>query len=221
MRSLTFGLPTGKAPFTLLCLGAHPDDLEIGCGGTLLQLLAQRADVTVHWVVLTGDARRATEARESAAKVLRGAAAQHLRLEQFRDGYLPFDGARVKDVFEDLKRTVTPTPDLIFTHYRDDAHQDHRLVAELTWNTFRDHCILEYEVAKYDGDLGHPNLFVPLSDAVRRQKLQLLMSGFPSQQDKQWFSEATFDGLMRLRGVECAAPEGYAEAFHARKLVLR
>jgi len=217
MRSLTFSPP----PRTVLCLGAHPDDLEIGCGGTVLQLLAQHADVTVHWVVLTGDAQRAKEARASAAKVLKGAAAQHVRLEQFRDGYLPFDGARVKDAFEDLKRTVTPTPDLIFTHCRADAHQDHRLVAELTWNTFRDHCILEYEVAKYDGDLGHPNVFVPLSDAVRRQKLELLMSGFPSQQGKQWFSEATFDGLMRLRGVECAAPEGYAEAFHGRKLVLR
>ena len=207
------------APLTLLCIGAHADDIEIGCGGTVLRLLSERNDVTVHWVVLSADAVREREARGSAARFLRRAAARHIRIEHFRDSFMPWEGGAVKHVFEQLKLAVAP--DIVFTHCREDAHQDHRLAAELTWNTFRDHCILEYEVAKYDGDLGHPNVFVPLSDAVRRQKLQLLMSGFPSQQGKQWYSEATFDGLMRLRGVECAAPEGYAEAFHGRKLVLR
>ncbi|HXI20828.1 MAG TPA: hypothetical protein VNH46_07070, partial [Gemmatimonadales bacterium] len=144
--------------------------------------------------------------------------AAEVRVEDFRDGFLPFDGARVKEAFERLKPIA---PDLIFTHWRGDAHQDHRLLSELTGNTFRDHLVLEYEVPKYDGDLGRPNLYVPLPERVRRRKLALLDSAFPSQRSKRWFSRATFDGLMRLRGIECAAPEGYAEAFHARKLVLR
>lgn len=216
MMPLGLGLPP-RAPLTVLCLGAHADDIEIGCGGTLL-LLAGRPRVTVHWVVFSSDRVREREARRSAARVLRGAA-HHVRVERFRDGFLPFDGAAVKEVFEELKSSVSP--DLVFTHAGHDAHQDHRLVAELTWNTFRDHAILEYEVPKYDGDLGRPNVFVPLSAAVRRRKLRHVMAAFPSQRRKRWFTEATFDGLMRLRGVECAAPEGYAEAFLARKLVVR
>ncbi|MGQ0702401.1 MAG: PIG-L deacetylase family protein [Gemmatimonadales bacterium] len=203
----------------MLCLGAHPDDIEIGCGGTLLQLLAGPRAVKVHWLVLTGDAVRAREARASARRVLRGAAARHIQIEHFRDGFLPYQGAAVKEVFEGLKTAVAP--DLVFTHWRDDAHQDHRVVSELTWNTFRDHYILEYELPKYDGDLGWPNTFVPLSARIRRQKLRLLLAAFPSQRKKRWFSEATFEGLMRLRGIECAAPEGYAEAFHVRKTVLK
>jgi len=218
MLPLTFGLPQ-RAPLTVLCVGAHGDDIEIGCGGTLLQLLAERSHVSIHWVVLSADGTRAREARRSASRILRSAAARHVRIERFRDGFLPYDGAAVKDVFEDLKTVVSP--DLVFTHYRHDAHQDHRLVSDLTWNTFRDHYILEYEVPKYDGDLGHPNVFVALTDAVRRRKNRLLMSAFPSQRGKRWFSEATFDALMRLRGIECAAPSGYAEAFYGRKLLLR
>ena len=202
------------APLVVLCVGAHADDIEIGCGGTILRLLAERRRVTVHWVVLSGDVTREREARRSAAKFLRGAAAQTVRVERFRDGFLPYEGAAVKDVFESLKPLA---PDLIFTHCRDDRHQDHRLVWELTWNTFRDHSILEYEVPKYDGDLGQPNLFVPLPDGVRRRKVRLLMAGFPSQRRKRWFTASTFDALMRLRGVESA--RGYAEAFYARKLV--
>jgi LmbE family N-acetylglucosaminyl deacetylase len=214
---LTLGLPA-RGPLTVLCLGAHADDIEIGCGGTLLTLLAQRRGVTVHWVVFSGTAERAREARRSAARMLRGARAGRVRVEPFRDSFFPYDGARIKEVFEQIKPIA---PDLVFTHWRHDRHQDHRLVAELTWNTFRDHTVLEYEVPKYEGDLGHPNLFVPLAAAVRRRKLTILMTGFASQRGKPWFSEATFDGLMRLRGIECAAPEGYAEAFHAPKLVLR
>jgi LmbE family N-acetylglucosaminyl deacetylase len=205
------------APLTLLCLGAHADDLEIGCGGTILLLLRQ-GRVAVHWVVCSADARREREARRAAARLLRGAAARTVRIERFRDGYFPAQRAAVKDMFEVLKRAVRP--DLILTHAREDAHQDHRVVAELTWNTFRDHTILEYEVPQYDGDLGRPNVFVPLPRSIRRRKLELLRTAFPSQRRKQWYSAATFDGLMRLRGVECAAPDGYAEAFHGRKVVL-
>jgi LmbE family N-acetylglucosaminyl deacetylase len=172
----------------------------------------------VHWVVLSGDTRRAREARRSANRLLRGAAEIHIRLEKFRDGFLPYEGAALKEVFEQLK--ASGSPDLVFTHHRDDRHQDHRVVSDLTWNTFRDHLILEYEVPKYDGDLGHPNVFVPLGTAIRRRKMRLLMTAFPSQARKRWYSEETFNALLRLRGVECAASEGYAEAFHGRKLVL-
>ena len=217
MLSLTLGVPA-RAPLTVLCLGAHADDLEIGCGGTLLRLLAERSRVTVHWVVFSANARRAREARRSAARLLRRAAGREIRIEQFRDSFFASDGTAIKDVFEQLKAAVAP--DLVFTHCRGDAHQDHRLVAELTWQTFRDHCILEYEVPKYDGDLGRPTVFVPLPAGIRRQKIRLLLSAFPSQRGRRWFSETTFAALMRLRGIECAAPEGYAEAFYGPKLVL-
>lgn len=216
MRSLTLG-PPRRGPLAVLCLGAHADDIEIGCGGTLLQLAAERR-VAVRWIVLSGDARRAREARRSAERLMRGAAALAVDVAGYRDGFFPAEGAALKEYFERLKRGVAP--DLIFTHRGDDAHQDHRVVSELTWNTFRDCFILEYEIPKYDGDLGHPNVFVPISPAARRRKVRHLMAAFPSQRRKRWFTASTFDGLMRLRGVECAAAEGYAEAFHARKLVM-
>jgi LmbE family N-acetylglucosaminyl deacetylase len=218
MLPLTLGAPP-RAPLTVLCLGAHADDIEIGCGGTMLHLLAERRRVSVYWVVLCSDATRAREARRSAARVLKRAFAHEIRIMQFRDGFLPYEGAAVKETFEQIKSEVSP--DLIFTHRGNDAHQDHRLVSELTWNTFRDHAILEYEIPKYDGDLGQPNIFVPLGASIRARKLRNLMSAFPSQQGRQWFTPETFDALMRLRGVECGAPEGYAEAFHGRKSVLR
>jgi len=213
--ALGTAVPRGQ-PLTILCLGAHADDIEIGCGGTILRLLAERPRTSVHWVVMSAPGARAREARRSAARVLRAATTRDIRVEAFRDGFLPYDGAGVKETFEALKSRVSP--DLIFTHRIDDAHQDHRLVSELTWNTFRDHWILEYEIPKYDGDLGHPNVFVPLPAAVRRKKVRLLLSAFPSQRSKRWFTETTFDGLMRIRGIECAAPDGYAEAFHGRKI---
>ena len=217
MLPLILGLKS-PAPLRVLCLGAHGDDIEIGCGGTLLRLLAERPRVSVYGVVMSATDARLVEVRRSAARMLRRASEHQVRVERFRDGFLPWQGTAVKNVFEELKGAFTP--DLIFTHYRDDAHQDHRLISELTWNTWRDHCVLEYEIPKYDGDLGHPNVFVPLSDRLRRQKVRLLMSAFPTQRTKRWYSPATFDALMRVRGVECAAPSGYAEAFHGRKLVL-
>jgi len=217
MLPLTLGA-SARAPLSILCVGAHADDIEIGCGGTLLTLLEERPAVRVHWVVMSGHGARAGEARRSARRILRGARAATVQIEDFRDGFLPYEGAAVKEVFERLKPL---NPDVIFTHFRHDLHQDHRVVCDLTWNTFRDHTVLEYEVPKYDGDLAHPNIFVPISDRIRRRKIRLLMSAFPSQSRKRWYSPATFEGLMRIRGIECAAPDGYAEAFHGRKLVMR
>ena len=216
MLPLTLGSGR-RSPLTVLCLGAHADDIEIGCGGTLLTLLEQRSSVRVHWVVMSAAGQRAGEARRSARRMLRGARAAEIRVESFRDGFLPYEGAAVKDVFEQLKPIE---PDLIFTHFRQDLHQDHRVVCDLTWNTFRDHTILEYEIPKFDGDLAHPNVYVPISDRIRRRKVRHLMSAFPTQAAKRWYSPETFEGLMRIRGIECAAPDGYAEAFHGRKATL-
>jgi LmbE family N-acetylglucosaminyl deacetylase len=202
----------------VLCLGAHSDDLEIGCGGTLLNLLATRRDVRVFWVVLSAHGERATEARHSAARLLKRAGSHTIAVEGFRDGFFPFQGTEIKEYFERLKGHVRP--DIVFTHHIADRHQDHGLVGELTWNTFRDHLILEYEVPKYDGGLETPNVFAPLTAAVCRRKVRHLLRAFPSQRSKHWFDERTFLGLMRLRGLESAARTGYAEGFHVQKASL-
>jgi LmbE family N-acetylglucosaminyl deacetylase len=204
------------APFRVLALGAHCDDIELGCGGTLLALLAAYPNLCFDWVVFTSNPMRAREAQASAERFLRGAKEKRVVLKEFRNGYFPDQWARIKDEFEALKDEVRP--DLILTHHVRDLHQDHRTVAELTWNTFRDHTILEYEIAKYDSDLGAPNFFIPLDRATAVQKARILMECFASQRDKHWFSEDAFLALMRLRGIQCAAPQGYAEAFHAQKL---
>ena len=210
--------PKSPGPLRILCLGAHSDDIEIGCGGTILTLLESRADIECHWVVLSADAEREREARESAAQFLKKSHRSEVAVERFRNGYFPFVGDVVKDYFEALKGRLSP--DLVFTHHRDDRHQDHRVVSDLTWNTFRNHTILEYEIPKYDGDLGTPNLFVPLDDPIWREKLRILLSSFATQGDKHWFCEETFRSLMRLRGMESCAPRDHAEAFYARKIVL-
>jgi LmbE family N-acetylglucosaminyl deacetylase len=210
--------PESDGPLRVLALGAHADDVEIGCGGTILRLISEHRGLAVDWVVLSGDADRGTEAADSAAAFLDGAAEQRVAVERFRDGFLPYDGAAVKERFERLKSEVVP--DVIFTHRLEDRHQDHRLVAELTWNTFRDHLILEYEIPKYEGDLGHPNLFVPLAAELCERKVELLRKGFPSQAGRYWFTDDTFWAQLRLRGLESRSPSRYAEAFHARKLVL-
>jgi len=211
------GLPPG--PLHVLCLGAHPDDIEIGCGGTLLHLAETRPGLSVTWLVFTGSDSRAAEARSSAGRLLGPQIRVDARVERFRDGYLPSQSAQVKDVFERLKSEVRP--DLVFTHALEDRHQDHRLLAELTWNTFRDHLILEYEVPKYDGDLGRPNVYVPLAAALCERKVAHLLEAFPSQREKRWFRRETFLALLHLRGVEAGAPEGAAEAFTGRKVLLR
>ena len=207
-----------ETPLRVLAIGAHADDIEIGCGGTLLRLVAEHPNVSVDWVVLSGLGERAGEAADSAAAFLQGAAETRVTVEQFRDGFFPYLGGAVKEFFEQLKTRVAP--DLVLTHRLEDRHQDHRLVAELTWNTFRDHLVLEYEVPKYEGDLGQPNLFVPLTADHCERKVELLRKCFPSQAGRAWFSDDTFMALLRLRGVESNAPDRYAEAFHARKLVL-
>jgi LmbE family N-acetylglucosaminyl deacetylase len=217
---LPFGLPSDPAvPLKVLLLGAHCDDIEIGCGGTVLQLLASRPNVEVTWVVFASNSVREKEARRSASRFLGPAERPgSVIVQTFRDGYFPYQGAEIKECFENLKKDVDP--DLIFTHCRDDRHQDHRTVSDLTWNTWRRHLILEYEVPKYDGDLGTPNVFVPLPKAVCDRKARIICDVFQSEANKGWLSEDTFLALARLRGIECAAPERHAEAFYGRKVVL-
>jgi LmbE family N-acetylglucosaminyl deacetylase len=205
-------------PIRVLAIGAHPDDVEIGCGGTLMRLVQQGAVVEACVVVLSGERERAAEAQASAEALLGNVAEGRIIVRDFADGFFPYDGREIKRFFEELKAELSP--DLIFTHQRDDLHQDHRLSCELTWNTFRDHMILEYEVPKYDGDIGRPNLFVALDDDLCRRKIAHLMKHFSSQLARRWFKEDLFSGLLRLRGMECNSPTSFAEAFYCRKAVL-
>jgi LmbE family N-acetylglucosaminyl deacetylase len=201
---------------TILCLGAHCDDIEIGCGGTLLKLIETHRRLEIRWVVACSSPQRERECRQAAEMLLAGAGRAEITIWQFRDGYLPYIGAEVKDAFERLKHEIAP--DLIFTHYRRDLHQDHRLVNSLTWNTFRDHLVLEYEIPKYDGDFGSPNLYVALGETHCRRKLEVLNACYASQQSHRWFTEETFRSVLRLRGVEVGSASGYAEGFYARKI---
>jgi LmbE family N-acetylglucosaminyl deacetylase len=206
-------------PYRVLCLGAHADDIEIGCGGTILKLIEDyRSEMSVHWVVLSATAERRGEAKSSAEAFLRDAAQTTIIIEDFEDSFFPYHGAEIKKRMHQVSREFVP--DVIFTHHRQDLHQDHRLVSELTWNAFRDHWILEYEVPKFDGDLMSPNLFVSLSQATCRKKVNYLLEYFQSQKQRSWFTAETFSALHRLRGVECNSKTGYAEAFHCRKIVL-
>jgi LmbE family N-acetylglucosaminyl deacetylase len=207
---------TTPAP-TILLLGAHCDDVEIGCGGLVARLGREYPEARFVWVTLSADAVRGAETRAAAARLLPGAGRCELRLESFRASHFPYQGSALKDFFETLK---VHQPSLVLTHCRGDLHQDHRLVNELSWNCFRDHAILEYEIPKYDGDLGSPNVYLPLTRDELRAKCDVLMDCFASQRARQWFTRDTFEALARLRGIECNAPEGYAEAFHGRKLVL-
>jgi LmbE family N-acetylglucosaminyl deacetylase len=216
MRALRFASPGER--LSILCLGAHSDDIEIGVGGTILSMLEEDIRLEVVWVVFSAAGDREAEARASAAQFLAKAASAQIEVNSFRDGFFPEQGEAIKSWFESLKHRVEP--DLILTHRQDDAHQDHRHVCRLTWNTFRDHSILEYEVPKWDGDIGKPNLYVPITAAALERKIELLLSHFGSQRSKQWFDAETFRGLARLRGMECRARERYAEAFVARKLAL-
>jgi LmbE family N-acetylglucosaminyl deacetylase len=217
MIQLGLNLPGRDTP-VFLFIGAHCDDIEIGCGGSVIELLKSYPKARIHWVVLSSGTNRAREARGSARQLLRGTADVQVVVKEFRGAYFPSEFEGIKDYFEQLKASVAP--DIVFTHARDELHQDHRVVGELTWNTFRDHLILEYEIPKYDGGLGSPSVFVPLPMATVKRKVALLVKFFQTQLDKQWFTPATFEGLMRLRGIECNAPSGYAEAFYCRKLVI-
>lgn len=202
----------------MLCLGAHADDIEIGCGGTVLRWLKELAGLEVHWVVLSSDRERKREASKSADLFLKGAGKKKVFIEGFRDGFFPYQGAEIKEYFEALKKSVSP--DIVLTHYREDRHQDHRLVSDLTWNTFRRQLILEYEIPKYDGDFGQPNFFVGLDQAVCERKIRYILKTFKTQLVKPWLTEDTLQAILRLRGVESPGSEGYAEAFYCRKMFL-
>jgi LmbE family N-acetylglucosaminyl deacetylase len=203
--------------YTILCLGAHADDIEIGCGGTILKLLQRPEPLVVQWVVFSATGERRREAEASAARFLSQARQQTVTIKNFRMSFFPQVAGAIKMEFERLRERLSP--DLIFTHYRGDRHQDHRTIGNLTWNTFRNHLILEYEIPKYDGDLGRPNCFVELEPALCATKVQYLLEGFRTQRSKPWFTDDTFWAMLRLRGVEANAKSRYAEAFHARKMV--
>ncbi|SEA44901.1 N-acetylglucosaminyl deacetylase, LmbE family [Desulfuromusa kysingii] len=211
---LGLNLPHTDEPLKVLCLGAHCDDIEIGCGGTILELTANRA-IDCTWVVFCSNEVRAAEAQACAEKFLHNAKHINIIIKDFRDGFLPYLGYEVKDFYEEIKQQVSP--DLIFTHYRQDKHQDHRLVSELTLNTFRNHLILEYEIPKYDGDMGQPNAYVPVNEKYSLKKVLLIDGSYKSQRDKNWFDPELFKSLMRIRGMEINASERYAEAFYSYK----
>ncbi len=204
-------------PLKILCLGAHCDDIEIGCGGTIFKMIKEYSgNVNCQWIVLSSNSVRGPEARRCAESFLNAAREKQIEVMAFRDGFFPAQWAEIKEVFESLKSRFDP--DIVFTHYRDDRHQDHRVVSDLTWNTFRNHLVLEYEIPKYDGDLGTPNVFVELGEHLVKIKTRFILEAFASQQGKHWFTEDTLRALMRLRGIECSAHHLYAEAFYARKL---
>jgi LmbE family N-acetylglucosaminyl deacetylase len=211
-------LKAGRGANRIVCIGAHCDDIEIGCGGALLAL-QKRRNVVVDWIVLSGTEERKAETATAMRTLLRPSSRGKLLFGDLSDGRFPTEYLAAKNFLERVKRKLSRA-DLVMTHERDDRHQDHRLVNELTWNTYRDQMILEYEIPKWDGGLGQPNLYVPVSAAQAKAKAQMLMSCFKSQRNRDWFTRETFLALMRLRGIECRAPDGYAEAFHARKLRL-
>jgi len=217
MQTLSL-LVNKKDALSALFLGAHSDDIELGCGGTVLSLLDKGQELDAHWVVFSSTPDRRLEAEESADTFLKGAHRKEIIVKDFKDGFFPYVGAEIKNAFEELKNRIDP--DIIFTHYRHDLHQDHRLISELTWNTFRDHLILEYEIIKYDGDVGSPNVFVHLSKEICDKKNRIIIDNFKTQLSHHWFSEDTFLTLQRLRGLESNAPDKLAEAFYGRKLVI-
>jgi LmbE family N-acetylglucosaminyl deacetylase len=216
MRTVSI-LGEAGGPLRVLALGAHPDDIEIGCGATLLRLAAERRELEVLWAVFCSTPERAAEARASAAMFLEGVPTTRVVVGSHRDGFLPCEWAAVKEEFETLKKEYAP--DVVLTHFRDDRHQDHRVISELTWNTWRNHLILEFEIPKYDGDFGAPGFFAPISSATLERKIELLRKAFPTQATKQWFTPDLFRAVARIRGMECNAPERLAEAFYCRKAV--
>lgn len=216
---LSFEFPGERAaPRRFLLLGAHCDDIEIGAGGTVLSLVERYPRAHFHWIVFSSNATRGMEAEASAQSFLQNAEHRHIEVHEFRESFFPYIGNDIKEQFEKLKQQIAP--DVIFTHFRGDRHQDHRLIADLTWNTYRDHLILEYEIPKYDGDLGQPNFFSALKRRHVDRKVELLLAHFRSQRERDWFDAETFRAILRIRGMECNAPERHAEAFFCRKAMI-
>jgi len=203
---------------TVLAVGAHPDDIEIGCGATLLKIIDEVPKTELYWVVFSGNERRQKEATESANNFLAKVKTKKVITKDFRESYFPYIGEKIKDYFEELEDDFRP--DIIFTHYVNDAHQDHRLISSLTMNTFRDNLILEYEIPKYDGDLSMPNVYSHVNNFIAKRKISLIMNGFSSQKEKKWFNEETFRAILTLRGIESNSPTRYAEAFYCRKIII-
>ena len=203
---------------SILCIGAHADDIEIGCGGTLLKLLSKNNQIQVNWIVLSAESERLEEARQCSERFLQDAANKNVVVKNFRDSFFPYYGLEIKEFFNQFKRECNP--DLIFTHQREDMHQDHRVVNELTWNTFRNHLIFEYEIPKFEGDLGHPNMFVQLDESICKQKVEFIWNAFRTQRSKNWFTEDTFWAMLRLRGVESNSFSKYAEGFYCPKVII-
>lgn len=217
MIGLDFGVPPDQ-PLRLFCLGAHSDDIEIGCGGTIRRLVNRPGGLECRWMVFSGTPERAEEARRAAADLLDGALAASIDVLDFRESYFPYDGAAVKDAVQDAARAFTPH--VVLTHYRDDRHQDHRVLSDLAWNAFRDSLVLEYEIPKWDGDMGRPNVYVPIGPDDAQRKITTIMERFATQGSKAWFDEETFWALLRIRGMECNSPSRFAEAFYGRKVLL-
>ena len=215
---LNFPFTHKKSGYKILCLGAHCDDIEIGCGGTLIKLMENYPIDFVKWVVFASTEVRKQEAITSANAFLENAKEKEIVVLDYRDAFLGYSGIEIKEKFEVIKKDINP--DLILTHYRDDRHQDHRLLSDFTWNTFRQHLILEYEIPKFDGDLGIPNFFIQLNEVQVNRKIQIILDSFKSQAEKHWFDKETFQALMRIRGLESACLNKYAEAFYARKVIL-
>ena len=214
---LSVNLAERQGGLKILCLGAHCDDIEIGCGGTIMRFIAEYKVQQFKWIVFTSSEERAKEAYRSAECFMKGCKEKEIVINKFKDGFLPYEAEKIKNLFEGLKSF---DPDIIFTHFRNDLHQDHRTISELTWNTFRNHWIFEYEIPKYDGDLGNPNFFVSLKKETIERKIDQIIKCFQSQAGKQWFDKDTFFALMRLRGIESASPTKFAEGFHVRKSVI-
>ena len=217
MSKLTFE-PVVEGGLNVLCLGAHCDDIEIGCGASLLKLIEQKKIHSIRWIVFASNPLRKAEAIKSAEAFLEGVENAQIEVLEYRDAFLKFSALEIKEHFESVKRSFEPH--MVFTHYRNDRHQDHSLLSDLAWNTFRSHTILEYEIPKYDGDLGQPNCFFHISEALAEKKANILLECFESQREKHWFDKETFLSLMRIRGMESASMTRYAEAFHLRKFIL-
>ena len=216
MLPLTFGTEIRSA-LEVLCIGAHCDDIEIGCGGTVLAIQRRYARCKVHFLVLTSTPARRAEATAAAKALVKRSARGQVRICEMPDGLLPAHFVAVKAEFERMKKMVNP--DLVLTHHALDRHQDHSLISHVTWQTFRDHLIWEYEIPKFDGDLVTPNMYVPLPSALAARKIALVMRTFSSQLSKPWFKAENLEATMRLRGLESRSRSGYAEAFHCRKLL--